>query len=572
MQILFATASINLSMLDKNFISLYEESFKKHWDYPAFTNYEKATYYYRDVATEIEKLHIKFQQLGLERGDKVALMGKDSAEWCITFLATITYGAVIVPILQDFTAEDAMTIIEHSDSKILFINSTIWDHMSIEKLSMVHYVEDLQSRKTLLDLKNQYDEEACKHIFDEKYPYGFTIGDIKYYQTPNNKLILLNYTSGTTGFSKGVMVTGNNLAGNIMFCRDHQIVKEHERLLCFLPLAHTYSCTVNLLLASSLGVHVTILGRMPTPRILGKAFKDVSPHVVISVPLILEKIYQGTIYPIIQKPKFKFLLKIPFVKESIHKKIRNKLMAGMGGIAREVIVGGAALNPEVGAFLKKIGFPLTVGYGMTECAPLICFTPSKDWRLDSCGAVLKGYMEARISTKEVEQTNFEHASDHGRPIGEIQVRGENTCLGYYKNEEQTKALFTEDGWLRTGDVGSMDEDNFIYIKGRSKTMLLGSSGQNIYPEEIEAKISLIPHVLENLILMRKGKLEALIVLNPVSIADQGLTEEEVWQSVQEKRREINAQLALYEQITQFELHKEPFEKTPKQSIKRFLYK
>ncbi len=559
-------------MIEQNFIALYEESFKKHWDFPAFTNYERNTLTYREVAEEIAKLHIQFKELGLKPQDKIAIMGKDSAEWCVLFLATITYGGIIVPILQDFTPKDAMTIIEHSEAKALFINSPLWDHMSVEGLHHIKYVEDLQSKKLLFDRDNLIDQDKIVSLFAEQYPEGFAKEDIRYHHTANNEMVLLNYTSGTTGFSKGVMVTGNNLAGNVLFCQKKEVVLPRERLLCFLPLAHTYSCTVNLLLAASLGVHVTILGRMPTPRILGKAFKDVKPSIVVSVPLILEKIYQNTIYPIIQKPKFKFLLKVPFVKSAIHKKICDKLLVGLGGNPREVIVGGAALNPEVGRFLKKIGFPITVGYGMTECAPLICFSPSKEWRLDSCGQELKPYMQVRISTDEMQDTAFANAQDCGRTVGEIQVKGENVCLGYYKNEAETAKLFTEDGWLRTGDVGSRDNDGFVYIKGRSKTMLLGPSGQNIYPEEIEAKVSLLPYVQENLALMREGKLEVLVVLNKLAMEEAGISEEEAWANIVSSRSEVNSQLAMYEQISRFEKREEPFEKTPKQSIKRFLYK
>ncbi len=558
-------------MLKKNFISLYEEAFREFWDLPALTNYGGKTFLYKEVAQEIAKLHIEFEQLGLSKGDKVALMGKDSAEWCIIFLATITYGAVIVPILHDFTIEDATTIIEHSESKILYINSTLWDKMSLDNFSYLKHIKDLQSQRILVDVEGAYSEEKLQSLFEEKYPKGFGRDDISYYLKPNNNMVLLNYTSGTTGFSKGVMVAGNNLAGNILFAQSKHILQKYDSLLCFLPLAHTYSCMVNLLFALSYGVHTTILGRLPTPRILAKAFKEIKPNVIISVPLILEKIYQNTIYPIIQKPKFKFLLKVPFIKDAIHKKIRNKLLRGLGGIAREVVVGGAALNPEVGEFLKRIDFPITVGYGMTECAPLIAYSPAKEWRLDSCGQVLEGYMLARISSEDLEQTGVASIDECGRPVGEIQVKGENVCLGYYKNQLETEKLFTEDGWLRTGDLGSLDEDNFLYIKGRSKTMLLSASGQNIYPEEIEAKISLLPLVLENLVVMREGKLEALIVLNEQALEEQSITSEKAWEDILALRTKLNKELAVYEQISKFRLMTEPFEKTPKQSIKRFLY-
>ncbi len=558
-------------MIKKNFISLYEEAFREYWDLPALTNYGGKTFLYKDIAQEVVKLHIEFEQLGLSKGDKVALMGKDSAEWCTIFLATITYGAVIVPILQDFTANDATTIIEHSEAKLLYINSTLWDKMELAKFTHLKHIKDLQSHRVLEDIQGGYSEEKCQAIFKGKYAENFNKEDIKYYRTPNTDMLLLNYTSGTTGFSKGVMVSGNNLAGNVIFCDKKQVLHRGERMLCFLPLAHTYSCSINFLFPLTIGAHVTILGRMPTPRILGKAFKEVQPNIIASVPLILEKIYQNTISPIIQKPKFKFLLKVPFVRDAIHTKIRKKLLRGLGGVAREIIIGGAALNPEVGAFLQKIGFPITVGYGMTECAPLICYSPATEWRQGSCGQVLEGYMLARISSENLEQTEVTNVDECGRPVGEIQVKGENVCLGYYKNEEETEKLFTEDGWLRTGDLGSQDQDNFLYIKGRCKTMLLSSSGQNIYPEEIESKISLLPYVLENLVIMSEGKLEALIVLNELALEEQGISIEEAWENILTLRTNLNKELAVYEQISKFKLRTEPFEKTPKQSIKRFLY-
>ncbi|MDO4691555.1 MAG: AMP-binding protein [Porphyromonadaceae bacterium] len=564
-------------MVNANFISLYEEGFIKYWNSPALSNYEGVTYTYHQVAENIAKWHILFERVGLQRGQKVAIMGKDTAEWCTIFLATVTYGAVIVPVLQDFAPADAMSIIDHSESRLLFINDNLWEQMSLEQLPLVEHVIDLQSQASLA---SRGELEALSTLIsslaDElaiRYPQGYRSSDVKYYHTPNSEVLLLNYTSGTTGFSKGVMVTGNNLAGNVMFCRDNDILHPQEDLLCFLPLAHTYSCMVHLLLAMTIGVHVTILGRVPTPKALGQALKKLKPQIIVSVPLVLEKIYQNAILPIIQQPKIKFMLSMPILKGIVHKKIRQKLIDGLGGCTREVIVGGAALNPEVGVFLKKIGFPITVGYGMTECAPLISYIPPSQWRVGSCGRVLRGYMEARIAPLEDGHAHVgSTAKDaHGLMVGEIQVRGENVCLGYYKNEEQTAALFTEDGWLKTGDLGSMDADNFLYIKGRSKTMLLGPSGQNIYPEEIEAKISLIPYVQESIVLMREGKLEALIVPNLTAIETSGVTEGEAWEVIKAHRAALNDQLGAYEKIQRFELRNEPFEKTPKQSIKRFLY-
>ncbi|MDO4707303.1 MAG: AMP-binding protein [Porphyromonadaceae bacterium] len=550
-------------MIDKNFISLYEEGFTTYWDSPALSNYEGVTYSYADVAGRVARWHILFEQLGLERGDKIALMGKDSAEWCIIFLASITYGAVIVPVLQDFSPMDAMAIIEHSESRLLFIARDLWAVMQPEHMPLVEHVVELQSGEALYsqqpsELKERI--EGLEASFADRYPKGFAREDVRYYHTPNSELLLLNYTSGTTGFSKGVMVTGNNMAGNVLFCKEKNIVRPKEQLLCFLPLAHTYSCMVHLLLAMNIGVHVTVLGRVPSPKVLVQALKKIQPEKVVAVPLVLEKIYQSSILPILGQPKMKLFMKLPIIKGLIQKKIRQKLIDGLGGRVTQVIVGGAALNHEVGTFLKQIGFPITVGYGMTECAPLISYAYPSQWRIGSCGKVLEGYMQARIATES-----------EGSDIGEIQVRGENVCLGYYKNPEQTEQLFTEDGWLRTGDLGTMDEDNFLYIKGRSKTMLLGPSGQNIYPEEIEAKISLIPYVQESLVVMRSGKLEAIIVPNAAQIEAAGISEREAWESIKSHRVQLNERLGSYEKIQRFEQRQDPFEKTPKQSIKRFLY-
>lgn len=556
-------------MIEKNFIEIYETAFRDNWDSPALSNYGGNTYYYKDVAKEIAYWHRAFLHLGLSQGDKIALMGKDSAEWAIIFMSAITYGAVIVPILQDFSPKDATYIINHSESKLLFINEHIYNSMNSDDMPDVSNVMDLQTKNPLYSKSGtlKTDLQQVSDYIENKYKNGFGKGDVCYYHTPNSEMILLNYTSGTTGFSKGVMVTGNNLAGNILFCKGKKILQSHYKMLSFLPMAHTYSCMTNLLLSLSEGVHITILGKVPTPSVLRVALAAIKPHVVVSVPLVLEKIYINTISPIINRKKLKILLSIPFVKDILYKKIRNKLIRGLGGNVEQFIVGGAALNPEVGHFLKKIKFPLTVGYGMTECAPLISYCHPMDWKEKSCGKVLDGYMKARIMPIE-DSSDYEY----DKSVGEIQVKGENVCLGYYKNEKETENLFTEDGWMRTGDLGTLDKDNFLYIKGRSKTMLLGSNGQNIYPEEIEAKINMIKYVNESLVVMRQGKLEALIVLDENQINNDEIKTDDAWNIVLGSRALINEHLGSYEKIQSFNLHDKPFEKTPKQSIKRFLYK
>lgn len=556
-------------MIAKNLISFFEDSFKKHWDLPAMSNYEGQTYTYGQMTEAIDEWHQFFRLQGLQHGDKVALMGKDSAEWAIFFIAVITYGAVIVPILQDFPPADAMQIIDHSESKLLAINANLWSNMRPEGIPLVFTILDFQEGHILHGTPEAIQQFAdAKANHKAQYPTGMRPEDVSYYHTPNEELLVLNYTSGTTGFSKGVMLSGNNFAGNLTFCIERSIIRAKETLLCFLPMAHVYSCMINLFLAMASGTHVVVLGKIPSPKILGVAFKKVRPTVIISVPLVLEKIYQNTLQPILKSRKVRFMLSLPILRNVVYRKIREQLSEGLGGDFRQVIVGGAALNPEVGEFLKRIGFPITVGYGMTECAPLISFIEAEEWRLRSCGRVLEPYMEARIAPLNDEQTPSATASE----IGEIQVRGENVCMGYYKNPEQTAALFTEDGWMRTGDLGTMDSDHFLYIRGRSKAMLLGSNGQNIYPEELEAKIGMLPYVQESLVLMRDGKLEALIVPNMQLIEQAGITLDEAWEAIQSQRAALNEQVGSYEKIQRFELRTKPFEKTPKQSIRRYLYK
>ena len=556
-------------MIAKNLISFFEDSFKKHWDLPAMSNYEGQTYTYGQMTEAIDEWHQFFRLQGLQRGDKVALMGKDSAEWAIFFIAVITYGAVIVPILQDFPPTDAMQIIDHSESKLLAINAHLWSNMRPEGIPLVSTILDFQEGHILHGTPEAIQQFAdAKANHKAQYPTGMRPEDVSYYHTPNEELLVLNYTSGTTGFSKGVMLSGNNFAGNLAFCIERNIIRAKETLLCFLPMAHVYSCMINLFLAMASGTHVVVLGKIPSPKILGVAFKKVRPTVIISVPLVLEKIYQNTLQPILKSRKVRFMLSLPILRNVVYRKIREQLCEGLGGDFRQVIVGGAALNPEVGEFLKRIGFPITVGYGMTECAPLISFIEAEEWRLRSCGRVLEPYMEARIAPLNDEQSPSAETFE----IGEIQVRGENVCMGYYKNPEQTAALFTEDGWMRTGDLGTMDSDHFLYIRGRSKAMLLGSNGQNIYPEELEAKIGMLPYVQESLVLMRDGKLEALIVPNMQLIEQAGITLDEAWEAIQNQRAALNEQVGSYEKIQRFELRTEPFEKTPKQSIRRYLYK
>ncbi|GAD06606.1 Long-chain-fatty-acid--CoA ligase FadD15 [Porphyromonas crevioricanis] len=554
-------------MIEQNLIALFAKSFAEHWDLPALTNYiEKNTYSYGELADRIAYYHLLFEELGLEPQDHIALMGKDTAEWGIVFLSVITYGAVVVPILQDFNPTDAAGIITHSDAKLIFVNRAIWETLPDSQLPE-HLIAalEIQTGEVVADrtpeARLQGLEGRCAGRKASLYPQGYRREDIAYPEVPNDRLMVLNYTSGTTGFSKGVMLSGNNLAGNVTYAATLDLMYCGDRELCFLPLAHAYSCAFNLLTPMVVGAHVFLLGKIPSPRVVTQAFQDVRPNLIITVPLILEKIYREIIIPRLKQPALKALLRLPFVKAIVRRSIRRKMTHGMGGNFCEVIVGGAALNPEVESFLKRIGFPFTVGYGMTECGPLICYENHKHWALHSCGKPLKKIMQVRIDRGENPEAE----------VGEIQVRGENVCLGYYKREAETQALFTEDGWMHTGDLGTMDEQDNVYIKGRSKTMILGANGQNIYPEEIESKINLLPYVLESLVVERNGRLVALVVPNVEHIRRDGISREEATRLIEQSRKQLNEEVGSYEKITKFELRGETFVKTPKQSIKRFMY-
>lgn len=551
-------------MIKENFIQIYEKSFKENWDLPALTNYSKnETYAYSDVALEIAKIHLLFKECQIRKGDKIALVGKDNAQWCIIYMATVTYGAIIVPILQDFNPNDIHHIINHSESVFLFASNRIWDSLEEEKIQNVRGVFSLSDFRCVHQRDGEYIQKFVNHI-DEKiakrYPNGFAKDDIHYVTQRNDKIVLLNYTSGTTGFSKGVMITGNNLAGNVTFTRDRRILVKGDEELCFLPLAHTYSCAFNFLLPLAVGAHVTLLGKVPSPKILLKALEEVKPTLILSVPLILEKIYKKTILPQLNKRSVKIALNIPYVGDRVYAKFQEKLMAAFGGRLREIIIGGAPLNGEVEDFLRKINFPLTVGYGMTECGPLISYDKPADFVAGSCGQILKDIMKVRIDS-----------SDPYNIAGEIQVSGENVMLGYYKNKEATQEIFTEDNWLRTGDLGTIDHDNRIFIRGRSKSMILGASGQNIYPEEIEAKLNNLPFVMESLVIERDQKLVALVYPDYDSLDDAGVVHDDIQAVMNENRKELNKIVAPFESIATIQLYPTEFEKTPKKSIKRYLY-
>ena len=551
-------------MIKENFIKLYENSFKENWDLPCYTDYgEDNTFTYGQVAEEIAKLHLLFQHCSLRRGDKISIIGKNTSRWCIAYMATITYGAIVVPILQDFKPNDVHHIVNHSESTFLYVSDNIWENLEEEALGNLRAVFSLTDYRCLHQRDGETIQKFMRNMgtaMRKAYPKGFQKENIIYTELSNDKVMLLNYTSGTTGFSKGVMLTGNNLAGNVTFGIRTELLKKGEKVLSFLPLAHAYGCAFDFLTATAVGTHVTLLGKTPSPKILMKAFEEVKPNLIITVPLVIEKIYKNVIQPLINKRSMKWALNIPLLDNQIYAQIRKKLIDALGGRFKEVIIGGAAMNPEVTDFFYKIKFPFTIGYGMTECGPLISYAPWSAFIPGSAGKILD-IMEARIESDDPYNTT-----------GEIQVRGENVMKGYYKNEEATREVFTEDGWLKTGDLGTIDANGFIYIRGRSKTMLLSSNGQNIFPEEIEAKLNNMPFVLESLIIERNKKLVALVYPDYDSLDSLGLnTPDNLKTVMDENLKNLNKLVGNYEQVSTIQLYPTEFEKTPKKSIKRFLY-
>ncbi len=547
-------------MIEQNFIKIYEDSFKNNWQLPALTDYKlNSTYTYGELAREIAALHILFTELEIKKGDKIALIGKNHSTWSILFMATITYGAVIVPVLHEFNSESMEHIIEHSDSKLLFINESIWDKINKENINIP--VFDLPSFNLISTNSSEVTQisDSRDALFNNKYPQGFTKDDIKYADVDNDEVVCINYTSGTTGFSKGVMITANNFAGNITYAAKLELLFRGDRILAFLPMAHVYGCAFDFLYALSAGVHITLLGISPTPQNLIGALNEVKPNIIITVPLIFEKIYKKKILPVINQPTVKLLLKIGIFRRIIFNKLKSSLTSALGSNFREVIIGGAALNSEVEAFFYKIKFPFTVGYGMTECAPLIAYDNHSNFEPTSCGSVLKDIMEARIDSPDPENI-----------AGEIQVRGENVMKGYYKNSEATEASFTEDGWLKTGDLGVM-RGKRLFIKGRLKTMLLSANGQNIYPEEIESRLNNLPYISESVVVLREFKLVALVYPDKEAMRSNGISIEQLADIMETNKGILNQSVAQYERISAIEIVENEFEKTPKKSIKRFLY-
>ena len=558
-------------MLQENLIRMYEESFRAHRELPALTDYFKGeTFSYYEMAKEIAKLHLFFKKAEIRRGDKIALVGRNNPRWCITYLATITYGAVIVPILQDFAPADIVHIVNHSESRLLFVGDNYWDIIEEDEIARIDAVLSLTDFHVIYERRGKslgvYMRDMVKN-YRAKYKRGFSADDIKYPDIPNDQMVLLNYTSGTTGYSKGVMLTVNNLTGNVLVAKNarntqtgtHYFVRG-GRTLSFLPLAHAYGCAFDFLSPLAVGGHVTLLGKIPSPKILIEAMQMVKPTVICCVPLILEKIYRRQVLPLLEKGPMSIAMKIPLLNSAIYSAIRKKLIDSFGGEVVIFIVGGAPMNQETEAFLLKIKFPITVGYGMTECAPLISFTTDDLFKAGSCGMYIKEYLDLRIDSPDPEHT-----------AGEIIVKGEHVMLGYYKNEKDTHAVLDPDGWLHTGDMGTVDPDGTLYIRGRSKTMILTGSGQNIYPEEIEDKLNNMYLVLESLVLEHNGKLHALVVPDYEQAEREGVDKNDLPQIMENNLKELNTVVAGYEHVAAITIYPTEFEKTPKRSIKRYLY-
>ena len=559
-------------MLQENLIKIYEKSFRENREMSALTDYFKnETFSYYEMAKEIAKLHLVFKKAGIKRGDKIALIGRNNPRWCITYIGTITYGAVIVPILQDFTPADVIHIINHSESRLLFLGDNFWDVIEEDQIRQIEAVFSLTDFHVIYERDGKsltkFQRDILKN-YRSKYPRGFSINDIKYPEVPNDQVILLNYTSGTTGYSKGVMLTVNNLTGNVLFAKSavntqtgNRYFQQGGRTLSFLPLAHAYGCAFDFLAPLAVGGHITLLGRIPSPKILLEAMAVVKPTVICCVPMILEKVYRKQVLPMLEKGPMSIAVKIPLLNTAIYSVIRKKLMDAFGGNVAIFIVGGAPMNQETESFLMKIHFPITIGYGMTECAPLISFTPDNEFKPGSCGRYLKDLLEVKIDSADPEHT-----------AGEILVRGEHVMKGYYKNEKDTQKVLDADGWLHTGDMATMDPDGTLYIRGRSKTMILSGNGQNIYPEEIEDKLNNMYLVLESLVIdTGNGRLRAMVVPDYEQAEAEGVDKNDLPEIMRNNLKELNTQLAAYERVAEIVLYPTEFEKTPKRSIKRYLY-
>ena len=540
---------------------LLENSFRKNWDLPALSNYQGVTLCYRDVARRIAKLHIAFEQCGLNKGDKVAICSRNQANWGVSFLAALTYGAVAVPILHEFKPGNIHYLVNHSEARVLFVDDVIWEGLSADEMPDLDVVVQINTFKFLY-AKNEQLSAIREHLnesFGRKYPDNFGPADLDYYADSAEELAVINYTSGTSGFSKGVMLPYRSLYSNIEFAATDAcpMLTAGMNVVSMLPTAHMYGMMFEFIYEMTIGMHVHFLTRVPSPKIIMKAFAEIHPDIIIAVPLIIEKVYKSKLKPIIDRNKY--IMRLPVIDGIIKKRFYTELTSAFGGQFEEVILGGAAFNPEVEKFLHRIGFHYTVGYGMTECAPIICYAHWDKVKPGSCGRPALN-MQIRIDS-----------DDPMHVPGEVLVKGPNVCQGYYKNEQATRESFTEDGWFRTGDMGVIDEDGYLFLRGRSKCMILGPSGQNIYPEELEAVINNFNYVVESLVIEDNGGLTALIYPDYHLGELDGLKRSDLEQRILDALPTMNQQLPGYAQVKRIEFMPEDFERTPKKSVKRYLY-
>lgn len=547
--------------LEQSFIALIEQSIKTNWYLNALTDYKGITLQYRDVARKIEKIHILLENAGIEKGDKIAICGRNSAHWTVTYLAVITYGAVVVPILHEFKADQVHNIVNHSEARLLFVGDQIWENLNEAAMPHLEGIIELKDFGVPVSRSEKlaYARDHLNEIFGHKFPCRFRPDDISYEKEKSEDLAIINYTSGTTGYSKGVMLPYRSILSNVLYCKEKIGLKAGDSVVSMLPLGHVFGMTFDFLYGFTAGAHLWFLTRMPSPKIIAESFAEIRPRVIACVPLIVEKIFKKNILPKVDNKLGKLLLHVPIISDKIKELIKQKAMEVFGGNFIEIIIGGAPFNAEVEAFLKMIDFPYTIAYGMTECGPIICHSHWTELKLASCGKVA-ARMEAKVLSPNPSAI-----------AGELVCRGANLMLGYYKNEEATRQVIDTEGWLHTGDMATIDEDGNVFIKGRCKNLLLTSSGQNIYPEEIESKLNNMPYVSESLIILQQDKLVGLIYPDSDDAFAHGLNQSDLVRVMEENRLELNKQLPTFSQIARFKLYPEEFEKTAKKSIKRFLY-
>ena len=547
--------------MHKSLIQYIQDSIRNNWENLALTDFNGVSYQYRDIARKVAKLHLLYEHAGIKRGDKIALCGKNSSQWAVAFLATMTYGAVAVPILHEFKPDNIHHLVSHCDAKLFFTDDAIWENLDPASMTKLEGVVNLSDFSLLMSRNTRLKEarQRLNELFGKKYPERFTPEDVVYSKEKESDVAVINYTSGSTGFSKGVMLSYESLWSNIRFCIDGvTFLKPGDGIVCMLPLAHMYGLIVEFIHPFVKGCHIYFLTRVPSPKIILDAFATVRPKLIVTVPLIIEKIVKTKVFPLLDKPLMKVLLHVPFIDDKLLEKIKKGLTEAFGGNVQEIIIGGAGLNKDVETFLRRIGFPYTVGYGMTECGPLVAYAPWDIQRMGSCGKIVDR-MECRIESPDPENAP-----------GELWVKGANVMKGYFKNQDVTDAVM-KDGWMNTGDLCTMDKDGYIYIRGRNKNMILGPSGQNIYPEEIEQKLNNMPYVAESIVIDGDGKLVALIYPDMDQATKDGIPMDNMENIMNENIKTLNKELPAYSQLSKVKIYYQEFEKTPKRSIKRYLY-